>query len=270
MVLGAPIGVTPGSVLFGGAGGVLAQDNANFFWDDANNRLGIGNAAPSDTLHITGTLRTTGNVGFGTTPAANAFFRSVPSAGQTTGAIQIGMVLQEIVDATCVTRGVGTYSRCDTDAAVFTCAEIRQYDADNSVLGAGSTITTQTGIHIRDQTRGGTNNYGVRSVVSAGAGKFNLFIDGTAINAVVANLRVGSATAPVQMLDVSGTIGATDKIFPGTDAAAAQTVAGIYAGTGVPNNANGNNGDFYFRSDGTVAGNTVQYHKEAGAWVAYT
>ena len=37
---------TLGSVLFAGASGVLAQDNTNFFWDDTNNRLGIGTAAP--------------------------------------------------------------------------------------------------------------------------------------------------------------------------------------------------------------------------------
>ena len=39
-------------------------------------------------------------------------------------------------------------------------------------------------------------------------------------------------------------------------------------GAGAPNNGDGSNGDFYFRSDGTVAGNTVIYHKQAGAWVA--
>jgi hypothetical protein len=34
--------LTPGSVLFGGADGSVDQDNANFFWDDTNKRLGIG------------------------------------------------------------------------------------------------------------------------------------------------------------------------------------------------------------------------------------
>jgi len=45
-------GATAGSVLFAGAAGVLAQDNANFFWDDSNNRLGIGTASPSFALHV--------------------------------------------------------------------------------------------------------------------------------------------------------------------------------------------------------------------------
>jgi hypothetical protein len=38
---------TAGSVAFAGAGGTaLAEDNANFFWDGVNHRLGIGTAAP--------------------------------------------------------------------------------------------------------------------------------------------------------------------------------------------------------------------------------
>jgi len=45
---------TAGSVLFLGASNVLDEDNANFFWDDANNRLGIGTATPSTTLHAKG------------------------------------------------------------------------------------------------------------------------------------------------------------------------------------------------------------------------
>jgi hypothetical protein len=38
---------TAGSVLFAGASGVLQQDNANLFWDDTNNCLGIGTATPN-------------------------------------------------------------------------------------------------------------------------------------------------------------------------------------------------------------------------------
>ncbi len=45
---------TLGSVVFAGTSGVYTQDNANFFWDDTNNRLGIGNAAPAYKLHVTG------------------------------------------------------------------------------------------------------------------------------------------------------------------------------------------------------------------------
>lgn len=52
--------VTPGSVLFGSASGVIGQDNARFFWDDTNFRLGIGTITPQSVIDcwfntITGT-----------------------------------------------------------------------------------------------------------------------------------------------------------------------------------------------------------------------
>lgn len=46
-------GMTAGSVLFAGTGGLLSQDNANFFWDDTNNYLGLGTTGPADVLHAT-------------------------------------------------------------------------------------------------------------------------------------------------------------------------------------------------------------------------
>jgi hypothetical protein len=46
--------LTSGSVLFSN-GTTIAQDNANLFWDDTNNRLGIGTNAPLVKLQIFGT-----------------------------------------------------------------------------------------------------------------------------------------------------------------------------------------------------------------------
>ncbi len=45
-------GATQGSLLFAGASSVLAQDNATLFFDDSNNRLGVGTNNPSVLLHI--------------------------------------------------------------------------------------------------------------------------------------------------------------------------------------------------------------------------
>lgn len=47
-------GGTDGSVLFVD-GGNLAQDNVNFFYDNTNNRLGVGTSSPSEKLHAVGT-----------------------------------------------------------------------------------------------------------------------------------------------------------------------------------------------------------------------
>ena len=43
---------TAGSVFFAGAAGVIQEDNAGLFWDDGNNRLGIGTSTPGNTLHV--------------------------------------------------------------------------------------------------------------------------------------------------------------------------------------------------------------------------
>jgi hypothetical protein len=43
--------LTTGSVLFSN-GSTIAQDNANFFWDDTNNRLGIGTTTPQQRLDV--------------------------------------------------------------------------------------------------------------------------------------------------------------------------------------------------------------------------
>lgn len=43
---------TLGSVVFAGVGGLLSQDNTNFFWDDTTNFLGLGTKTPGARLDI--------------------------------------------------------------------------------------------------------------------------------------------------------------------------------------------------------------------------
>jgi len=47
--------LTAGSVVFSD-GSNLAEDNSNLFWDDTNNRLGIGTSTPVDTLTVSGNV----------------------------------------------------------------------------------------------------------------------------------------------------------------------------------------------------------------------
>lgn len=67
-------GFTLGSVIFTNGSGNLAQDNANFFWDSTNHRLGIGTASPAVPLSVA--RGTAGNFalfnGTGTSGAYNA------------------------------------------------------------------------------------------------------------------------------------------------------------------------------------------------------
>jgi len=50
-----------GSVYFADSvNGALAEDNDNFFWDDSNNRLGLGTNTPRESLDVVGNLRLEG------------------------------------------------------------------------------------------------------------------------------------------------------------------------------------------------------------------
>jgi hypothetical protein len=62
--------LTSGSVPFIGASGALSQDNANLFFDDTNNRLGIATASPTTPLDVFGS----GIIGrFNATSTNNAY-----------------------------------------------------------------------------------------------------------------------------------------------------------------------------------------------------
>jgi hypothetical protein len=233
MVLGAPIGVTPGSVLFGGAGGVLAQDNANFFFDDVNNQLQLTAIGAGAGLLIGGDTQ---------------LYRSAANVLRTPNFLTVD-------GSVTISGGALTLNSL---APFISLATVDATDNGGLFLSGGGNSSF-------GPTRGaGLQLYGNEHVEVG-----RLYIQSGNVAGGNVIVRVGNNT-PVATFDDSRITTFTNKIFPGTDTAAAQSAAGLYAGTGVPNNANGNNGDFYFRSDGTVAGNTVQYHKEAGAWVAYT
>jgi hypothetical protein len=69
--------LTTGSVGFIGASGALLQDNANFFWDDTNNRLGLGTNAPTTALDAFGS----GIIGRLNGTSTNNSFLGFASAG---------------------------------------------------------------------------------------------------------------------------------------------------------------------------------------------
>lgn len=54
---------TTGSIPFSNSSGKLTTDSSNFYWDDTNNRLGIGTATPGATLDVNGNIfMPTGNI----------------------------------------------------------------------------------------------------------------------------------------------------------------------------------------------------------------
>jgi Chaperone of endosialidase len=59
---GTSTAFTAGSVVYAGASGVYSQDNANFFWDSTNHRLGLGTTTPGYPLDVRGSAAGTGNI----------------------------------------------------------------------------------------------------------------------------------------------------------------------------------------------------------------
>jgi hypothetical protein len=54
---GTSTSFTTGSIVFAGTSGVYSQDNTNLFWDDTNNRLGVGTPTPGATFDVAGNIR---------------------------------------------------------------------------------------------------------------------------------------------------------------------------------------------------------------------
>lgn len=83
---------------------------------------------------------------------------------------------------------------------------------------------------------------------------------------VITGALAPQSTLIVNVGGVAGNIARlTGAISPGTPAGANQA-GQIFQGSGVPSNINGNDGDFYFRTDTPVAVNQRLYVKSAGVW----
>lgn len=75
-------GFTSGSVIFFN-GTTFAQDNPHLFWDDTNNRLGIGTSGPQKTLHVIGDSEIDGDL----TITGGGTALSIPSGSAVVGGI---------------------------------------------------------------------------------------------------------------------------------------------------------------------------------------
>jgi hypothetical protein len=95
-------------------------------------------------------------------------------------------------------------------------------------------------------------------------------VTGRAFTASQLQVGIPGVVLPVSGAAIQGQVITGDKIYAGTPSKVTQTSTGLYAGTGVPSNTLGSNNDFFIRGDGTAAGFTVLYHKEAGVWTTVT
>ena len=140
---------TAGSVIFSN-GTSLTQDNSKLFWDDTNFRLGIGTAAPTQALDITGTgqARVGAILGASTTPTIA--YGTGAGTGPTTAAFigtQVGMYIQF---TTGTTPAIGTIATITVPNAApnYVLANFMSANANSALvltqLYTASTATTFT------------------------------------------------------------------------------------------------------------------------------
>jgi hypothetical protein len=113
-------------------------------------------------------------------------------------------------------RGFGVYIGSYTQAAAFTLANYYHYYAEQGVIGAGSTITTQTAFYAHSNLTGATTNYGFRGSIPSGTNRWNIYMDGTAANYLAGDTGIGTTSlGTATQLTIGGTETAVSAIGRG-------------------------------------------------------
>jgi hypothetical protein len=85
-----------------------------------------------------------------------------------------------------------------------TISNVNNYTAEGVSLGVGSVVTNYSGFRANNNTTA-TNNYGFFGNITSGTGRWNLYMNGTALNYLNGSLLVGTTTDAGYKLDVNGT-----------------------------------------------------------------
>jgi len=167
-----------------------------------------GNTTLGDTT--TDTVKVNGYMGVGVAAAPSISVYASSTALTTTN--QRGFQSSVFGTSAATVKIAGYWSNIGTAATAFTCTDVINFYALNAIKGAGSTITNLHGLYIENQTQG-TNNYGITSLVSSGANKWNIYASGTASNYLAGGLNVGATADPG-----AGNISLTGNVIQGTAA----------------------------------------------------
>jgi hypothetical protein len=122
-----------------------------------------------------------------------------------TGSYPFAVWQDGTVQSTASNIVVGIQNSLRTQAASFTIPEYNHFSVEQYTLGAGSSVTTQTGFNVDNTVTGATNNYAFRGQIAAATGRWNIFMNGTALNYLNGSLLIGSTTDSGEKLQVTGT-----------------------------------------------------------------
>lgn len=222
---------TPGSVVFAGTSGIYTQDNANYFWDDTNNRLGIGTASPSAKLDLqeTGTGLTASWVGYNGSNSGSTFNTTAGVLTSTIGSFVNSSTRSAGANALTNIALTATASGAQNNyAGIFT-----------GLVGIGQSIPTAT-LDIADTTLAGSGSLAgsalniTQTWNTSGAPigiKLNVTNTGSGSTARLMSLQVGGVNS--MSVTTNGQIFAGSNPNVGFGAATSSSAAGNIAGDGL-------------------------------------
>lgn len=175
----------------------------------------------------------------------------------------------------CVAEGASTFqvaidaSDCAFDGFIYAAGAATPKGVQLGVTGSRSGIMLNAKINgctsgAIDFTNDG-GNFVQATIFQVGG---TLFISSINANSVV-NVRADGLAGSILQARAGMPLVAGAGVRPGTDGGA-QQAGNLFMGSGVPSNTNGNNGDFYFRTDTPGTANQRLYIKSAGSWTALT
>ena len=202
---GTATAFTAGSVVFAGASGVYSQDNANLFWDNSNDRLGIGTATPVSKLEV-----------------KNAGFSAVTISSDSTSETQLrfltntaARISQQANQALIFDTNATERMRIDSsgNVGIGTSSPSQKLDVNGSInagVANGVSLFMADSSAIRNTATGGNTMFfdsGVGTGSTTGDFQFRSTASYTTrfyINGASGNVGVGT-TSPAGRLDVVST-----------------------------------------------------------------
>jgi hypothetical protein len=194
-----------------GAGSVVTAQTAFFVegnFSGATINRGLRSLVPFSAnnwnLFIDGTANNylAGSLGIGSTSLTGYNLRIQKVLTGATNSRNIWVDSQIASDVTSVAAMVGTSP--STQAASFTLGTLIHFYANQSTLGAGSSVTNQYGFWADSGITGATNNYGFYGNIPSGTNRWNLYMAGSAANYMAGGLGIGTTAIGSFLLYVSG------------------------------------------------------------------
>jgi hypothetical protein len=185
-------------------GSTLINATNNYgFWGD------IAAGTNRWNLYMGGTANNymAGSLGIGTTglTGVNLFVsKNLTGAVGTYSIIGAGTIQSDVT-----TQAYYFLSQASTQNATFTLPDLAHFVADQGTFGASSTVTRQYGVRVRANLIGATNNYAFYGEIPSGTGRWNLYMNGSALNYLNGSLLIGSTTDSGEKLQVTGTMKVT-------------------------------------------------------------